>query len=113
MPYASVTRFRRMEERHLFRPLRVMSKNGVALPVQQWASVVPGSLVLVTFSLHHRPRKGMDGFVAWPRKLVVVKEGTPKRVVKKARVAKEVKKEAIVGPLDKWLLKRQKSREDE
>lgn len=34
-----------------------------------------------------------------------MKEGTPKRVVKKAHVAKEVKKKAIVGPLDKWLLK--------
>ncbi|KAF4566052.1 hypothetical protein EYR36_011466 [Pleurotus pulmonarius] len=102
MGYGLVDRFRKAQERNIFKPLKVITKNGVNVPVKEWVKTVSESLVQVTFTIHRSVNSTVknDVYRANPITIKVIKG----RVDEKRRPRKKIKTKDVVdtGPIDVW-----------
>lgn len=102
MGYGLVDRFRKVQESNVFKPLKVITKNGVDVPVKEWVKTVSDSLVQVTFTVHRSGKSSAknDVFRATPITIKVIK----RRVEEKRCPRKKTKPKNMVdtGPIDAW-----------
>ncbi|KAF9495649.1 hypothetical protein BDN71DRAFT_1430866 [Pleurotus eryngii] len=109
VPYGARKGFQEAQDNYVFRPMEVMSRVGVRLPPKDWARVLPGALVEVTFTLHHAvsPDTMGDDFGAWAKTVRVIKSASAAVGAQRQTPSADVGKEARgsrAGPLDVWLI---------
>ncbi|KAF4568055.1 hypothetical protein EYR36_010063 [Pleurotus pulmonarius] len=91
---------------HAFAAFDVSLANGVAVPVKDVASRLPGSLVAVTFRLEHSVLQGSarDFFCARVERVVILREAAKPESKHRPRT-RTVTRGTTSGPGDRWFLK--------